>query len=201
MATGIVFISNSFTSDASYKSFGLSDTLANINTGNDITGGRLSLVGTSLKIYNDLEFMKKIIGIGGGQYPRYFEKQSSSLVELSFFNIEISSEKKLKGYTDSSRLHPHNLLMQLLIEYGILGFILYFVALFKIIKSIPKGSQRYYFGVMFFSIIVTSQLTAIGYITSPLLWIAIMFAYSFRFLVKNSIVPKNKYAYTIPANE
>lgn len=193
LATAIVFISNSFTSDVSYKSFGLSDTLTNMNNGHDITSTRLSLVGTSLKIYNDLEFVKKIIGIGGGQYPRYFEKQHSSLVELSFFNIKISSERKLEGYKDSSRLHSHNLLIHLLVEYGLVGFIVYFVALFKIIKSIPKGGQRYYFGVMFFSIIVTSQLTAIGYITSPMLWIAIMFAYSPSFLVKHSMARKNKY--------
>jgi len=201
LATTIVFISNSFTSDESYKSFGLSDTLTNINIGRDISGGRLSLLGTSLNIYNDLDIMKKFFGIGGGQYPSYFGKQSSTLVELSFFDIDISSEKKIKSITSSSRLHSHNLLMHLLIDYGLVGLILYFFALYKILKSIPKVGKRYYFNIMFFSIIVTSQLTAIGYLTSPMLWIAIMFAISSRYLVEHSMEPKNKYTRPNSTNE
>ena len=120
---------------------------------------------------------------------------------MSFFDIDISSEKKIKSITSSSRLHSHNLLMHLLIDYGLVGLILYFFALYKILKSIPKVGKRYYFNIMFFSIIVTSQLTAIGYLTSPMLWIAIMFAISSRYLVEHSMEPKNKYTRPNSTNE
>lgn len=173
----ITAVTYTFTSRAFAKlnltKFGLYDTITSHAQVKDITSGRLSLFVGGIYIFRDVNIFQKLVGIGSGQFALYFQKYTP-YVDLEVMGILIESEKyDDKGY--ASRLHPHNLTIYLLIEYGVCGLLLFSVYTYKIIERIKYYDNKICAIIIIFSLLLVSQLTGIGYYTNTTLWIILIF--------------------------
>jgi len=86
------------------------------------------------------------------------------------------------------RTYTHNNYLELLVNYGILGFVLYYSMFFNVIKRVTRFVKENYMAKLYFTMIVTILVidtVAITFSMAPLNYIIIFFAYLY---VQGSII-------------
>lgn len=131
----LLFTTVKFSEDSPIITFvnELETTIKGIVTGKDVYSGRIILYSNSLELFKE----KPIIGIGW----REFKKHSLGLI-----NSDVGS-------------HPHNIYLQLLTEFGIIGFILFIIPviylyyktyrMLRILSSQNDSLQKWKFSIQF----------------------------------------------------
>jgi O-antigen ligase len=94
-------------------------------TSNSATSGRYQIYKTSLEIIKD----KPILGIGGGMFRYDFQEYYSKIYDKN------SSDIYENFWLKTSPFHAHNILLDFLVSWGIVGFILFIYILYKIYKK------------------------------------------------------------------
>ena len=97
-------------------------------TSNSATAGRHQIYKTSFEIIKD----KPLLGIGGGMFRYDFQEYYSRIYD------EKSLDPFEKTWLETSPFHAHNILLDLLVSWGIIGFVLFIYISYKIYKLFIK---------------------------------------------------------------
>lgn len=124
IALGLVF-SLSLFNEKLYKGYS-----AILNpTSNNATSGRYQIYKTSFEIIKD----KPFIGIGGGMFRFDFQEYYAKIYD------ENSLDSYEKVWLDISPFHAHNVLLDFLVSWGIIGFILFMYILQRVYITFIKN--------------------------------------------------------------
>lgn len=135
----------------------------------DITSGRAYLWAKSLAVFNKSNLIEKFFGHGLGQYPNAINSITYNPIETNILGYTFRSDN---NKSENSSVHAHNSIINILIENGLIGLIIYIFFYIKILKNISKGffqKQSYY--LAFFAFTISGLFTSITYFNLPYIWI------------------------------
>lgn len=139
--------------------------------GNDFSHGRMNLWYRSIEVYQNANIIEKIIGFGPGNFPLIIQNFSSSS-EFLFGGFKFISDYNIDV---DSRVHPHNFIIDTLINFGIIGLLIYFFLVIKILKKCSKNQK-----IILISCLLISMNTSVMYLSALPIWF-------FYFLTNNDI--------------
>lgn len=163
MAIGGFLLFASITS----QEFRITDFIFNPEHHKDITSGRLNIWEKSIVSFNESNSFEKIIGQGIGQFATAINKVSIGATNYKVLDYNYES-LNLKG--KDSRIHAHNYFFNILIEYGVIGLIIFTLFIYYIIRHIGKNHNNlnkssFYFSL--FALLISGIFTSVAYFTQP----------------------------------
>ena len=139
--------------------------------GNDFTHGRINLWYRSIEAFQNANIIEQIIGFGPGNFPLIIQNFSPSS-EIVFGSFNVISDYNIEV---DSRVHPHNFIIDTLINFGMIGLFIYFFLLKNIFKKCSKNQK-----IILISCLLISLNTSVMYLSTLPIWF-------FYFLTNNDI--------------